>query len=61
MSMDICFFFSFALLIDELDNSNSWVRAIDPRLICKSDSLKQKGGIRSTLFKFGGIRDNSFK
>ena len=55
------FFFSFALLIDQLDNSNIWVRATAAQLIHKSAAVKQKGRIRSILSKFGGIRDELFE
>jgi len=34
------FFFSFSLLIDQLNNSNSWLRVIAARLIHKYASFK---------------------
>ena len=37
---DIWFFFSFSLLIGQLNDSNSWVRATAARLIHKSASFK---------------------
>ncbi|KAH9318621.1 hypothetical protein KI387_020390 [Taxus chinensis] len=55
------FFFSFALLIDQLDNSNIGVRVTAARLIHKSAASQQKDGIRTILSKFGRIRDELFE
>ncbi|XP_057837480.1 serine/threonine-protein kinase ATR isoform X2 [Cryptomeria japonica] len=55
------FFFSFALLIDQLDNPNIGIRVTAARLIHKSATSHQKDGMRAILSKFGRIRDELFE